>query len=278
MDLRTDRNYPQVEAVMSALGLHTVCESARCPNKHECWNRATATVMILGGICTRNCRFCAVATGAPGPVDEEEPERVGQAARSLGLRHVVVTSVTRDDLPDGGAEIFARTIRAVRRECPGAGVEVLTPDFGGQAEALHRVFSEKPDVFNHNLETVERLQGAVRPQASYRCSLEVLRRASESGGPGAVKSGLMLGLGETDAELEQSLEDLRAAGCQALTLGQYLAPSCGHAPVARFYKPEEFKRWGARARELGFAQVAAGPLVRSSYRAGEMAAALKKQG
>jgi lipoic acid synthetase len=269
--LRTDPGYTQVDRLVSSLGLHTVCESARCPNKHECWNRATATVMILGDICTRNCQFCAVKTGHPGVLDPEEPVKVARAAKVLGLRHVVLTSVTRDDLPDGGAAHFAETIRAIRRECQPVSVEVLTPDFKGESSALHKVFLAQPDVFNHNLETVERLQKTIRPQASYSCSLSVLKQAAEWRPALKVKSGIMLGLGETEEELVLAMKDLLEAGCSLLTLGQYLAPSRRHTPVVRFYEPAEFERLADRARQMGFAEVAAGPMVRSSYKAEELA-------
>ncbi|AKJ65080.1 lipoyl synthase [Kiritimatiella glycovorans] len=268
--LRTAHAYRGVSAVLSELGLHTVCGSAQCPNRHECWSGGTATFMILGDRCTRNCRFCAVAHGPESPPQADEPERVAEAARRLNLRHVVVTSVTRDDLPDGGADLFARTIERLH-EPGGVTVEVLTPDFGGDRACVDRVIDAGPEVFNHNLETVERLQPALRPEASYGCSLDVLRAAAERGGEAVlVKSGLMLGLGETDAEIGQSLRDLHAAGCRALTLGQYLAPTRGHAPVQRFVPPERFEEWARRAHECGFEAVASGPMVRSSYQAREM--------
>ncbi len=265
--IATDQNYPDVSKLLESLQLNTVCASAKCPNRHECWNRGTATVMILGNTCTRNCRFCNVNTGRPDPVDPDEPARVAEAAKRLNLRHVVITSVTRDDLPDGGAQAFANTIRAVKEAMPEASVEVLTPDF---VEHLDIVLDAKPDVFNHNLETVRRLQATVRPQASYEKSLATLRHAAERGGA-MVKSGLMLGLGETDEEIFQCLEDLYAAGVRLLTLGQYLAPTREHHPVERFISPEHFDELAAKARTIGFEGVAAGPLVRSSYRADELA-------
>ncbi|MEI7851725.1 MAG: lipoyl synthase [Kiritimatiellales bacterium] len=267
--IATDQSYPDVSKLLESLQLNTVCASAKCPNRHECWNSGTATVMILGNICTRNCRFCNVNTGKPSPVDPDEPARVAEAAKRLNLRHVVITSVTRDDLSDGGAQAFADTIHAVKVAMPEASVEVLTPDF---VEHLDIVLDAKPDVFNHNLETVERLQATVRPQASYEKSLATLRKAAERGGV-QVKSGLMLGLGETDEEIFQCLEDLYAAGVRLLTLGQYLAPTRKHHPVERYLSPEHFDKLAARARELGFEGVAAGPLVRSSYRADELARA-----
>jgi lipoic acid synthetase len=275
--IATDQSYPDVSKLLESLQLNTVCASAKCPNRHECWNRGTATVMILGNTCTRNCRFCNVNTGKPDPVDPDEPARVAEAAKRLSLRHVVITSVTRDDLPDGGTEAFAATIRAVKAALPEASVEVLTPDF---VEHLDTVLDAKPNVFNHNLETVRRLQATVRPQASYEKSLATLRKAAErncrtglSGTPDSpclVKSGLMLGLGETDEEILQCLEDLYAAGVRLLTLGQYLAPTRKHYPVERYLSPEHFDELAAKARMIGFEGVAAGPLVRSSYRADEL--------
>lgn len=268
--LRTDGDYAAVHDLLAAQHLHTVCRSAHCPNIRECWSRGTATFMILGDVCTRDCRFCAVDHGRTGRPDEGEPARVAEAAREMRLTHVVVTSVTRDDLPDGGAGVFAATIRAIRGALPDATVEVLTPDFRGDAAAIGTVLDARPDVFAHNLETVRRLQPAIRPQASYERSLAVLRVAAGSGSGAAVKSGLMLGLGETDEEIGEAMQDLRAAGCEILTLGQYLAPSKAHAPVARFIEPAGFDALAARARELGFKGVASAPLVRSSYRAGEL--------
>jgi lipoic acid synthetase len=264
--IATDQNYPDVSNLLESLQLNTVCASAKCPNRHECWNRGTATVMILGNTCTRNCRFCNVNTGKPDPVDSGEPARVAEAARQLKLRHIVITSVTRDDLPDGGSQAFANTIRAVKEAMPDASVEVLTPDF---VEHLDIVLDAQPDVFNHNLETVRRLQVTVRPQASYEKSLATLRHAAERGGV-QVKSGLMLGLGETDDEIFQCLEDLHAAGVRLLTLGQYLAPTREHHPVERYISPEHFDALAAKARSMGFDGVASGPLVRSSYRADEL--------
>jgi len=265
--ISTDEHYPDVQKLLSGLNLNTVCASANCPNRHECWNSGTATFMILGDVCTRACRFCNVSTGKPKPVDPGEPARVAEAAKELSLKHVVITSVTRDDLPDGGAGAFAETIRAVRELNPSARIEVLTPDF---AEYLDTVLDAGPDVFNHNVETVERLQKAIRPEASYSTSLATLRKAAERGGV-QVKSGLMLGLGETDEEVFQCLEDLFAAGVRLLTMGQYLAPTREHHPVERFISPEHFDELAARARETGFEGVAAGPLVRSSYRADQLA-------
>jgi len=269
--ISTDEKYPDVSKLLADLNLNTVCASANCPNRHECWNSGTATVMILGDVCTRACRFCAVKTGAGLSPDPDEPARVAEATEKLGLKHVVITSVTRDDLPDGGASAFAATIRAVRERTPDVVIEVLTPDF---VDHLDTVLNARPDVFNHNLETVERLQETIRPQASYEQSLATLRKASKWGGV-QVKSGLMLGLGETNEEIFQTLEDLYAAGVRLLTLGQYLAPTRKHHPVERYISPEEFDELAERARALGFDGVAAGPLVRSSYRADDLASAGK---
>jgi len=255
----------QVEELVSGLQLETVCQSARCPNLGECFSRGTATFLILGNTCTRRCRFCAVEHGTPPPVDADEPLRVAMAAEKLALGYVVVTSVTRDDLPDGGAGHFSRTIEALRQRLPTAKVEVLVPDFNGSREALDTVARTRPDMFNHNLETVPRLYAQVRPGADYRRSLDLLQAAAATGLP--VKSGLMLGLGEEPTEVEQTLRDLRDAGCTHLTLGQYLAPTAGHLPVKRYVPPEEFMQWEAFARRIGYIEVKAGPLVRSSYRA-----------
>ncbi|MGD8298326.1 MAG: lipoyl synthase [Desulfobacterales bacterium] len=258
----------RMEKRLAHLQLATVCQSAHCPNLGECFSRATATFMILGTRCTRRCRFCAVDKGAPGPPDAKEPDRIAMAVRQMGLIHAVVTSVTRDDLPDGGAGQFAGTIRQIRDQCPGVSVEVLVPDFGGAIPALDEVCNARPDVFNHNIETVPRLYRRIRPGAEYRRSIGVLSYAAGKGL--TVKSGLMLGLGETDKEIRKTLMDLKYAGCMRLTMGQYLAPSKNHAPVARYIPPEEFEMWGDAARRMGFASVASGPLVRSSYRAEEM--------
>jgi len=265
--VRTDADYGRVSRLLSELSLSTVCRSAQCPNRHECWNHGTATFLILGNRCTRNCRFCAVEHGPAGAPEPDEPTRVATAARAMKLRHVVVTSVTRDDLPDGGAGHFAATIAVLRGALADVTIEVLTPDFQGRPTDVDTVLAAAPDVFNHNLETVRRLQAHVRPQASYATSLAVLRRAAARAGGPAVKSGLMLGLGETDEEIAAALADLRAAGVVWLTLGQYLAPTRAHWPVARFVPPEEFADWRRRALVLGFTAVASGPLVRSSYQA-----------
>jgi lipoic acid synthetase len=251
------------------LGLETVCENARCPNRPECYSRRTATFMILGNVCTRPCGFCSVPRGEALDVEADEPARVAAAAERLGLRHVVITSVTRDDLPDGGAEHFYQCVVAVR-ERTGAAVEVLTPDFLGDVSAINRVLEARPDVFNHNLETVPRLYRKVRGKADYRRSLDLLRRIKRRSPETVTKSGLMLGIGEAVSELFDVLADLRDAGCDVLTLGQYLAPTLKHIPVARFLPPGEFDAIAERARAFGFQQVVAGPFVRSSYHADEM--------
>jgi lipoic acid synthetase len=256
--------------LLRALRLETVCENARCPNRPECYSRRTATFMILGNVCTRPCGFCSVPRGEPRALEDDEPARVAEAAGRLGLRHVVITSVTRDDLPDGGAEHFYQCILAVRART-GAAVEVLTPDFLGDVAAVDRVLEARPDVYNHNVETVPRLYRKVRGRAEYQRSLDLLARVKRRAPDILTKSGLMLGLGETTEELLEVLADLRAVACDALTLGQYLAPTLRHIPVARFVPPEEFDALGALARSLGFRRVASGPFVRSSYHADEMA-------
>jgi lipoic acid synthetase len=257
------------EALLRELRLETVCDNARCPNRPECYSKKTATFMILGNVCTRPCGFCSVAKGVPEAVEDDEPERLAEAAARLGLRHVVITSVTRDDLPDGGAEHFRRCILAVRART-GAVVEVLTPDFLGDLQAVDTVLSARPEVFNHNLETVPRLYRKVRGRAAYQRSLDVLHHVKQRMPEIVTKSGLMLGLGETLEELFEVFSDLRAVGCDMLTLGQYLAPTLKHIPVVRYVPPEEFDRLGVLARRLGFRHVASGPFVRSSYHAAEM--------
>ncbi len=258
--------------LVEEFGLETVCESARCPNRSECWTRRTATFMILGDICTRPCGFCAVKRGRPGAVALDEPERLAEACFRLGLRHVVITSVTRDDLPDGGAEHFARCVEAVRSRT-GATIEVLTPDFDGRPEPIDRVLAARPEVFNHNVETVARLQRRVRRKSRYEVSLAVLQYAKRSRPETLTKSGLMLGLGETTEEVIETMADLRSIGCDFLTIGQYLQPSAEHLPVERYLPPAEFDELGRIGRELGFRDVASGPFVRSSYHADEMAGA-----
>ncbi len=256
-------------ALLRELKLETVCENARCPNRPECYSRRTATFMVLGNVCTRPCGFCSVPRGETLPLEDDEPQRVAEAAHRLGLKHVVITSVTRDDLPDGGAEHFHQCVLAVRRRTQAA-VEVLTPDFLGDTAAIDRVIDAHPEVYNHNLETVPRLYRKVRGRADYRRSLALLERVKQRS-PGIVtKSGLMLGIGETIGELFDVLADLREISCDVLTLGQYLAPTLKHIPVARFVPPAEFDDIAARARLLGFQQVVAGPFVRSSYHAEEM--------
>jgi lipoic acid synthetase len=257
------------QELLRELRLETVCENARCPNRPECYSRRTATFMILGNICTRPCGFCSVPKGRPEALEDDEPTRVAEAAHRLGLRHVVITSVTRDDLPDGGADHFRRCILAVR-ERTGAVVEVLTPDFLGDLSAVDRVLEAAPEVFNHNIETVPRLYKKVRGRASYQRSLDVLAHVKRRSPTTITKSGLMLGLGETTEELFDVLADLRAHDCDTLTLGQYLAPTLKHIPVARYVPPAEFEELAARARTLGFHKVVAGPFVRSSYHADEM--------
>ena len=250
-------------------GLHTVCQEAKCPNMWECFSQETATFLIMGPRCTRDCRFCAVEHGPLGPPDPEEPVRVAEAAQNMGLRYVVVTSVTRDDLPDGGAHFFAETIDEIRKRQPDALVEVLIPDFQGDQAALRTVLDARPDVLNHNLETVPRLYPLVRPQANYRRSLECLRGAAQYDPAIPIKSGLMLGLGESTEEVEKTLRDLVEVGCSMLTLGQYLQPSREHLPVRQFIHPERFDIWRDTALGMGFSQVASGPFVRSSYHAHE---------
>ena len=264
-----------VRAMLAEKGLHTVCQSAHCPNIWECFSRHTATFMILGDRCTRTCRFCAVTKGEPLTVEADEPARVAEAAKKLGLKHVVITSVTRDDLADGGAGQFARTVGAVR-EATGATVEVLTPDFAGNEEAIRTVASARPDVYNHNLETVPSLYAAVRPGAGYARSLALIDSVKRLDPGILTKSGLMLGLGESTDEVLASLADLRRAGCDLLTMGQYLAPSKEHLPVARFVPPEEFDALGRKAREMGFLGVASAPFVRSSHEAGALLAEARK--
>jgi lipoic acid synthetase len=257
------------DKLLRELNLETVCENARCPNRPECYSRRTATFMVLGNICTRPCGFCSVPRGVPEELAADEPERVAEAAHRLGLKHCVITSVTRDDLLDGGADHFYRCVLAVRRRT-GAVVEVLTPDFLGDPAAIERVLEAEPEVYNHNMETVPRLYKKVRGRADFQRSLDLLAHVKKQKPHIMTKSGLMLGLGETHEELLETLAELRAVGCDALTLGQYLKPTLKHIPVARFLPPEEFDMLGALARSLGFKKVASGPFVRSSYHAEEM--------
>jgi len=268
--------FNQVRELIEAGRLHTVCQEAKCPNIWECYSHRTATFLIMGGRCTRNCRFCSVSPGLPEPLDPDEPERVAEAVERMGLRYAVVTSVTRDDLPDGGAGHFAATIAAIRRRIPAAEIEVLIPDFQGDPAALETVLRARPDVLNHNIETVPRLYPRVRPQADYRRSLELLRRAGEIAPGTPTKSGLMLGLGERPEEIRQTLQNLRTAGCRILTLGQYLQPSPEHLPVQAYVPPDEFEAWRAEALGLGFSEVASAPFVRSSYHAKESFNALRR--
>ncbi len=260
----------EVDSLLRRLDLHTVCESAKCPNRMECFSRRTATFMLLGDVCTRDCAFCGVSKGVPEAPDEEEPGRVAEAAAALDLGHVVMTSVTRDDLGDGGAAHFAAAVRAVRGRLPEATVEVLTPDFRGDLGALRVVLASGPDVFNHNLETVRELYARVRPGADYRRSLSLLEAAKEEAPRIAVKSGVMVGLGETREQLRALFRDLAEAGCDMLTIGQYLRPSRAQLKVDRFLPPREFAELAEEARTAGVPLVASAPLVRSSYRAGEL--------
>ncbi|HEV2045429.1 MAG TPA: lipoyl synthase [Chthoniobacterales bacterium] len=260
------------KALISDLRLHTVCESAQCPNRWECWSQGTATMMIAGDRCTRACGFCAVTTAKPFALEEDEPERVAEAVRRMKLKHVVITAVARDDLKDGGANHFARVIAAIRNMDPSVIVEVLVPDFHAQDWCIQIVLDAGPDIYNHNMETVERLTPVVRSRAKYRTSLQVLLRAKKlsSRGRGIVtKSGVMLGLGETEPELFQTMDDLREVGVQVLTMGQYLRPTPNHLPVVEYIAPEQFDLYGEIARKKGFEHVASGPLVRSSYHAAD---------
>ncbi|THF82637.1 lipoyl synthase [Cohnella fermenti] len=267
--LTTGDNYQEIKDMMRSKTLHTVCEEARCPNIYECWANRTATFMILGDICTRACRFCAVKTGMPTELDLGEPERVADAAVQMNLRHCVVTSVARDDLKDGGASIFAETIRAIRRKLPFCSVEVLIPDFLGNWDALKVVMDAKPDILNHNVETVERLSNRVRAKAKYPRTMELLRRAKEMQPNIPTKSSIMLGLGETLEEVHKTMDDLRAVDCNILTLGQYLQPSSSHIKIERYVHPDEFAQLKLDGLAKGFSHVESAPLVRSSYHAHE---------
>ena len=264
--------YQRLQSLMRKQGLHTVCEEARCPNIGECWNAGTATFMILGDVCTRSCGFCAVTTGRPGAIDSMEPYRLAQTVRTLGLDYVVITSVNRDDVPSGGAEVFAACIRAIRRDEPAVRVEVLIPDFKGNWQALADVIDARPAVLNHNIETVPRLYRLVRPQARYERSLELLRRAKDAAPEMLVKSGFMVGLGETRDELFAVMRDLRSHGCDIVTIGQYLRPTLQHLPIDRYYDPGEYEAFRIYGREIGLRHVEAGPLVRSSYHAEQQSA------
>lgn len=267
--LTTGGNYSEIKDMMRSKTLHTVCEEARCPNIYECWSNRTATFMILGDICTRACRFCAVNTGMPTELDLQEPERVAEAAEQMDLRHCVVTSVARDDLADGGASIFAATIRAIRKRLPFCRVEVLIPDFQGNWDALQLVMDANPDILNHNIETVRRLSDRVRAKAKYERSLELLKRAKEMKPKIPTKSSIMLGVGEQLDEVLEAMDDLRAVNCNILTLGQYLQPTPKHMKIDRYVHPDEFAQLKQEGLKRGFRHVESGPLVRSSYHAHE---------
>jgi lipoic acid synthetase len=264
------RRYIELKELMRGMELHTVCEEARCPNIGECWGHGTATFMILGDVCTRACRYCAVTSGKPHTLDIGEPKRVAEAVRTMGLKHAVVTSVDRDDLLDGGASLFAATIRKIHELNPDCAVEVLTPDFQGSEASLRSVMDARPEIFNHNIETVRRVFPRVRPgRSKYEVSVELLRRASELAADGLTKSGLMVGLGETRAEIVETMHDLRDAAVDILTIGQYLQPTPKHVPIDRYYHPDEFAELRREGFDMGFSHVEAGPLVRSSYHAHE---------
>ncbi|MRG86279.1 lipoyl synthase [Salinibacillus xinjiangensis] len=276
--LNTNKNYTGLKKMMREKNLHTVCEEARCPNIHECWAvRKTATFMILGKVCTRGCRFCAVQTGLPNELDWEEPERVAESVEIMGLRHVVVTAVARDDLKDGGAAVFAETIRAIRRRNPGCSIEVLPSDMAGDYESLHTLMDAKPDIFNHNIETVRRLTPKVRARATYDRSLELLRRVKEIAPDVPTKSSIMVGLGETKEEIYEAMDDLLAHNVDIMTIGQYLQPTRKHLKVERYYRPEEFGELRKVAFQKGFKHCQAGPLVRSSYHADEQVSEAAKR-
>jgi lipoic acid synthetase len=267
--IQTNDDFNELKSMMRERKLNSVCEEAKCPNIHECWSNRTATFMILGKICTRACRFCAVTSGLPSELDLEEPEHVAQSVLDMGLKHVVITSVARDDLLDEGSSVFAQTIHAVRRLNPLTGIEVLIPDFGGKKELLHNVLEAKPDILNHNMETVERLSDQVRAKAKYRRSLELLHNAKDIIPGQKTKSGIMLGLGEELEEILQTMKDLREVDCNILTVGQYLQPTVKHLPIRKYYTPEEFKQIKEQGMAMGFSHVESGPLVRSSYHAHE---------
>ena len=272
----TGEAYGEIKRLMRAKALHTVCEEAHCPNIGECWAHHTATFLILGDTCTRNCRFCNVKTGRPGPLDPEEAEHVAQAVQAMGLKHAVITSVDRDDLDDGGAAVFAAIIRRIRELQPGCTIEVLIPDFRGRVEPLKIVMDERPEILNHNIETAPRLFRAVQPQCRYEWSLAVLRNAKALWPQAITKSGLMVGLGETADEVLDVMRDLREVNVDILTLGQYLQPTRAHVPIDRYYTPDEFEMFRRRGKEMGFRWVESGPLVRSSYHAEAQAALLVK--
>jgi len=266
----------EMESLLRKLGLHTVCEGANCPNRGECFKNKTATFMILGDVCTRNCRFCAVTKGAPTPVDPDEPEHVALASETLGLKHVVITSVTRDDLPDGGAAHFAAVVAAIRKRLPDVTIEVLIPDFLGNLDALQTVINARPEIINHNIETVPSLYDTVRPMARYERSLQLLRRVKELGGGIYSKTGIMVGLGETQDEVLAVMDDLLEADCDIMTIGQYLQPTKGHLPVAEYVHPDVFAEYKRIGLQKGFKYIASGPLVRSSYNAAAGMAEMEK--
>ncbi|GJL64598.1 MAG: lipoyl synthase [Nitrospirales bacterium] len=265
--LRQGPDYRDIRKIIDERGLHTICEEARCPNMWECWNNRTATFLILGDVCTRRCHYCSVETGRPTSLDLDEPQRVAEAVEAMALRHAVITSVNRDELEDGGASLFAETIRLIHEKVPTCGIEVLIPDFQGSESALETVLDEKPDILNHNIETVPRLFPSIRPQGKYNRSIQLLKQAKQLGA--TTKSGLIAGLGETNEEIREVMRDLRSVDCDILTLGQYLQPTKAHMPVARFYHPDEFETFKKEAQALGFQHVESGPLVRSSYHAEE---------
>ena len=262
-------NYTKLKGIMRESDLHTVCEEARCPNIGECWERQTATFMILGDTCTRACTYCAVNTGTPSGLDLEEPIRLARTVANLSLKYVVITSVNRDDLPDGGAFVFAQCIKQIRKNLPSCKIEVLTPDFEGNLDSLQVVMDAGPDTFNHNIETVRRVFPRVRAKGDFDLSLKILSQAREFNRTAVTKSGMMVGLGETMDEIVQTMEDLRKVDCELLTIGQYLRPSQKHAPISKWYTPKEFEELRKQGENLGFKNVASGPLVRSSYHAEE---------
>jgi lipoic acid synthetase len=271
-------NYRRIKSLLSRFDLHTVCQEANCPNVSHCFEQGTATFLILGDVCTRGCKFCDVKRGDPLPVDEDEPKRLAEVVRELRLQYVVITSVTRDDLPDGGANIFAHTIREIKGQVPDCKVEVLIPDFAGSLESLEMVLKAKPDVLNHNVETIKRLYPVVRKGADYQRSLDLLGNAKRIDETIITKSGIMLGLGETWDEILQVMKDLKNADCALLTIGQYLSPSDDHLPVMKFYHPDEFLKLKKIGEDMGFAHVESGPLVRSSYHAQEQVNHIKEEG
>ncbi len=259
-----------VQQVIKQRGIHTICEEGRCPNRAECYSQKTATFLLMGGVCTRACSFCQVSTGRPDHLDPDEPRKVAESVEALGLSYVVLTSVARDDLADQGSQRFVEVMAAIRQRCPGTQIEVLTPDFRGEPDCIERVVQAQPVCYNHNIETVRRLSQSVRRSSGYEMSLRVLSLIKALDPAIPTKSGLMLGHGETRSEVIETLQDLRAVGCDRLTLGQYLQPSLAHRPVDRYWTPDEFEELGSIARQMGFAHVRSGPLVRSSYHAGEM--------